>query len=666
MKKKLVIIFFILFVLIAGVFKSELNNFYVRQKVIKFDNRFEKFVENDMESEFSKIDASIKKAQKISQESRLIDYPVFKEKTKKEDLSDETIIAINNAIDSLYKIMPRLNPLVFDGEKMRDEAKRNIYNKLFYKLDFFKKNGILNENFKITDVILKGSMAGYLYHKKSDLDVAVCAKYKTPFDKQNEYNMRINLDEIYYSSLFTLFYYKQSSFYGMPVTVFLADCNFEKDSRSSIPVMTGMYSLFRDEWLVKPQKPKFAFSRKAVFDFILGYYSRFLDDFEYYKKVILGKIKANKNVCDVFDSNIDIYSEFKNSGYVYLKDEAYSFANVARKILDRLYFHDNYYSMKEHCKANLPKILSGDYKNISKTYITKDLRFGVELGSHFDLDKKGECKKTDAKMVHNLWKIKLDNFFEKNKKMLNSGLWENAKSNPNLKKTIKQEILNKVNHNKIKDFLSVHNEIVDVRLSGKAITSLDYEEAPLILYVVNKLQMTMGMSFEQTEYLKENFKLALKIKDLEFNASSWAKLGKRRIIIKSILQNEREKYPAYLNSYSLFENNHNFEIKKLDYEFSRKNIYDLGASFYEKLYEITNQLDFADRCACLGDEIYQKIQNIEAQYLQSLGALTTTESMLYELITSDEMYHDYLYDRVVCDLKKISNGDYEQYQQLFR
>ena len=146
-----------------------------------------------------------------------------------------------------FKMRDHLNPKVWeDDETMKTEVRKRL---LKIADDYFE--GLDLPGVDIEDVTMTGSLANYNWSKYSDVDLHIIIDYK-------DMPMKQDLVQDYLKS-------KSSSWnenhdikiYGFDVEIYVQDSEEEH-------VSSGVYSLLRDEWNVKPEKKKISIKDKAV------------------------------------------------------------------------------------------------------------------------------------------------------------------------------------------------------------------------------------------------------------------------------------------------------------------------------------------------------------------------------------------------------------------
>lgn len=158
--------------------------------------------------------------------------------------------SLNDIITS-FKLQDTLNPKIFTNPDDPENAvmRPKVRNALLKIADEFITD--LDDDIKVVDVVLTGSLANYNWSKYSDFDLHVIIDY-SGYGKQKELFVK-------------LFQLKKQLFnqrhdikiFGYEVELYPQD---EKESHFS----TGTYSIMNDEWINIPEKEKFTIDRNIL------------------------------------------------------------------------------------------------------------------------------------------------------------------------------------------------------------------------------------------------------------------------------------------------------------------------------------------------------------------------------------------------------------------
>lgn len=179
---------------------------------------------------------------------------------------------------------------------------------------------------KPIDIILTGSLTNYNWSKYSDVDLHIIFNYK-------QIDPKINLVKDYLDAKRKLWNNKHDNLkiYGFPIEIYLQDINEKHES-------SGIYSLEKNEWLVKPNdnviKPiglnKFFIKEKTAklmtdIDNIISMYDKNLNEYDIKviglkAKKLFNKIKYIRkygliNYGEMSSENI-IFKILRRSGYI--------------------------------------------------------------------------------------------------------------------------------------------------------------------------------------------------------------------------------------------------------------------------------------------------------------------------------------------------------------
>jgi hypothetical protein len=150
-------------------------------------------------------------------------------------------------IKSFY-IKDELNPAIWDGFKLKSDIREDL---LQIAYDFYESTDL---KAKIKDIILTGSLANYNWSEKySDFDLHIVVDFN---DISEDHDMVKKLTG-YAKKLWTMEYDIKIS--GYEVELYIQD---ESESHTS----TGVYSVLKDKWNVKPEKKVFEPNEKEIHD----------------------------------------------------------------------------------------------------------------------------------------------------------------------------------------------------------------------------------------------------------------------------------------------------------------------------------------------------------------------------------------------------------------
>ena len=178
-------------------------------------------------------------------------------------------------VDAAVEFHATLNPLIFDGNYIKEDVREALLNIAKDFIDFLDV-----PNLKVEDIIVTGSNMGYSYTRYSDLDLHILVDIKGDdkllkdlFDaKKNQYNNDHN---------FTI--------KGIDVELYVQDINEKHHS-------LGQYSLNNNDWLSKPEPVEKSFKDSEVEEKVSCYIGRIKealrsDQVDEYLKQILEDLK---------------------------------------------------------------------------------------------------------------------------------------------------------------------------------------------------------------------------------------------------------------------------------------------------------------------------------------------------------------------------------------
>lgn len=164
------------------------------------------------------------------------------------EISEKEIEKASHKIDlSGFKMQDKLNPKIWDKkQKMKPDVK-----KILLKIadDYFEDLEIPGVD--IEDVTMTGSLANYNWSKYSDIDLHILIDYE-------EMPMDETLIEDFLKSKSSNWNKEHDiKVYGFDVELYVQDIEEEHTS-------TGVYSILKNEWNIKPEKKKISINDKTV------------------------------------------------------------------------------------------------------------------------------------------------------------------------------------------------------------------------------------------------------------------------------------------------------------------------------------------------------------------------------------------------------------------
>ena len=146
---------------------------------------------------------------------------------------------LNETIDlSSFKIQDELNPKFWKEGKLDSRIRLKLLDIADDFTDFLNVNWV-----KVKDIIMTGSLSNYNWSEDySDIDLHIIINYK-------DVDKRVEFVRDYFNSKKQLWNQEHQNIkiYGFPVELYVQD---ENEPHAS----TGVYSLEKNEWIVKPEK----------------------------------------------------------------------------------------------------------------------------------------------------------------------------------------------------------------------------------------------------------------------------------------------------------------------------------------------------------------------------------------------------------------------------
>ena len=191
------------------------------------------------------------------------------------DINEKEIEKASRKIDlSGFKMQDELNPKIWDkDQKMKPDVRKTL---LKIADDYFESLDLPGVD--IEDVTMTGSLANYNWSKYSDIDLHIIIDYKDmPMDEELVGDYLLSKSDAWNDK-------HDIKIYGFDVEVYVQDDDAEHYS-------SGVYSVLKNEWDIKPEKKKISVKDKAVkdkanrvMDMIDGLYD-IMQDTEDYEKV---------------------------------------------------------------------------------------------------------------------------------------------------------------------------------------------------------------------------------------------------------------------------------------------------------------------------------------------------------------------------------------------
>lgn len=150
-------------------------------------------------------------------------------------------------LDEALQINDTLNPKIWDSN---DKLKPDVKDKLLGIVEEFR-DYVDIDKFKVLDAHIVGSNASYNYTEHSDLDLHLIVNFDSLDGAEDLVQAFFNAEKKSFNKDYDL------SIKGINVEVYVEDVN-------SNTLSNGIYSLFADEWIKKPEKIEVEIDNDAV------------------------------------------------------------------------------------------------------------------------------------------------------------------------------------------------------------------------------------------------------------------------------------------------------------------------------------------------------------------------------------------------------------------
>lgn len=126
-----------------------------------------------------------------------------------------------------------LNAEIWDGDQLRPEVRQRLL-----KIAKFFADYLNVPNFKLVNVLLRGSMANYNYTRHSDIDLHLVTNYQ---------DLNCDIAEEFYKAKKTIWNDQHNiTIYGYDVEAYVEDID-------EINISDGTYSILNNQWVKHPQ-----------------------------------------------------------------------------------------------------------------------------------------------------------------------------------------------------------------------------------------------------------------------------------------------------------------------------------------------------------------------------------------------------------------------------
>lgn len=227
---------------------------------------------------------------------------------KKYDLIKEVkkVTTSDRYIDlSGFEMQKTLNSKIWDGETLKPEIRKNL---LKIADDYFESLEI--NNVDIEDVTFTGSLANYNWSEYSDVDLHILVDYKEiPVDE--------DLVQDFLKTKSTSWNQNHDvKIYGYDVELYVQDISEEH-------VSSGVYSILKNKWLIKPEKKPInvdninvKLKSNRIMDSIDNLYGEMKED-KNYEEVVVKADKIKDKIKKMRQAGLDRTGEFSVENMVF-------------------------------------------------------------------------------------------------------------------------------------------------------------------------------------------------------------------------------------------------------------------------------------------------------------------------------------------------------------
>jgi hypothetical protein len=272
-----------------------------------------------------------------------------------------------------------LNPILFDGDKLKPEVKEKAIEVADELLQMMNDSGL---NIKLQDLILTGSNASYNYTKDSDIDLHLVADMSDIDDPAGLYPILFDNFKGSFNKKFDI------AFYDIPVEVYI-------ESADTARVSKGVYSIYKDAWITEPKNEEIPDIDLVVVDQKLAPWV------ERYKELTK---KIDKETCtdsseieayidDIYElrqKGLSTEGEYSTENLIFKEIRNLGYLDKLKELCDvittnRLSLTDN--DLAEDYAYGTKQISGEDYidTSVASTFATKELLQGDQRGNYLGI-----------------------------------------------------------------------------------------------------------------------------------------------------------------------------------------------------------------------------------------------------------------------------------------
>jgi hypothetical protein len=253
---------------------------------------------------------------------------------KVSDLLKEIIEPENVDVSSI-QLHEELNPLIWSNEKLKPEIRETLLKNAKAFIEYSDLNSI-----KFSDIIFTGSLANYNYSEHSDVDLHVVFDFKQLSSDDDMVREYLKMKKLLWENNVNI------RIKGFDLEMYYQDSNEPHHS-------TGIYSVYKDEWVKKPVNKIIDIDRPAIQSKV-SYFASMIEDL---------------NNIENYDELLRRYNTIKNKIKKYRKsglenNGEYSVENLTFKVLRNTGYLDMLLDIKNNKLSSELSLQEKNYKNL--------------------------------------------------------------------------------------------------------------------------------------------------------------------------------------------------------------------------------------------------------------------------------------------------------------